>query len=120
GPDGYEALEALRGESVFGSATPDVRFPTCYSDSFYVGPAPAEGKRIVVTLTVGDQPSVHATATVHHLTRDAHPARELGCPRDPDGHFCSGTLATKRLTIRLETAYATSCGVARAVMKRVS
>jgi hypothetical protein len=115
----YVSVEALKGESVFGSATADIRFPTCYSDGLYVGPAPATGKRIAVELRLGPHRSLKATATVQHLTHDTHPARQLGCPRDPDGHICPGKISTKSLTIRPETAYRTSCAVAREVMTSV-
>jgi hypothetical protein len=117
--DRIVSLAALQGESVFGSATADVRFPSCYSDGLYVGAAPATGKRIEVELKLGAKRSMKATATVQHGTHDTHPARQLGCPRDPDGHICPGTISAKHLTIRLETAYAAPCDVAREVMTSV-
>jgi hypothetical protein len=121
-PDEYGdrivSLAALEGESLFG-ASADVRFPTCYSDAIDVGAAPATGKRIAVELKLGPKQSLKATATVQHLTHDTHPARQLGCPRDLDGHICPGKVSTEYLTIRLETAYATSCDTAREVMTSV-
>ena len=60
-----------------------------------------------------------ATATLQYLTHDTHPTRQLGCPRDPDDHSCSGKVEAKYVTIEPKTAYATSCGVAREVTKSV-
>jgi hypothetical protein len=116
--DRIVTIEALQGESMFG-ASADVRFPTCYSDAVDPGPAPAAGKRITVELKLGPKQSLKAIATVQHFGHDTHPARQLRCPRDPDGHFCSGKIHAKYLTIELETAYAASCRVAREVMTSV-
>ena len=116
--DRIVTLEALEGESLIG-VTPSVRFPTCYTDAVDVGAAPAEGKRIAVELKLGPTQSLKATATVQHFTHNTHAARQLGCPRDPHAHICPGKVSTKYLTIRVETAYRTSCRVAREVMTSV-
>jgi hypothetical protein len=114
----YASIEALQGESLFG-ATADVRFPTCYSDAVLVGSVPAAGTHITVELKLGPGQSMKADAVFQHFTHDTHPVLQLGCPRDPDGHVCSGKIDAKYLTIEPETAYATSCGVARKVMTSV-
>jgi hypothetical protein len=111
------SLAALDAEPIFG-ASADVRFPTCYSDLFEVGDVPV-GKPIEVELKLGPGPSLKAAATVQRLTHETHPARQLGCPRDPDGHICSGKVSAEYVTILLETAYDTSCDAALAVMTSV-
>ncbi len=116
--DRVVTLEALQGEAL-SAASADVRFPTCYSDVLLVGQVPAAGTRITVELKLGPTQSLNAIAILQHVTHDPHPAGQLACPRDPDGHICSGKVNAKYLTIRLETSYAASCGVAREVMTSV-
>jgi hypothetical protein len=116
--DRVTTIEALEGESMFG-ASADVRFPTCYSDAVEVGAVPASGKPVEVELKLGTAPSLKGTAHLQRFTRDIHPARRLACPRDPYGHVCAGKIDGKYLTIEPETAYGTSCAVARQVMASV-
>jgi hypothetical protein len=121
-PDSYgdrgAFLLALEAEPRYGAAA-DVRFPTCYSETLEVGDVPAAGTPIDVELTLGPGQGMRAKARLRYATHDTHPAHQLGCPRDRDGHVCSGTVRGKRLAIELGTTYATSCATAREVMTSV-
>ena len=101
-PDSYGDrgvfLLALKAEPRYGAAA-DVRFPTCYSETLEVGDVPAAGTPIDVELTLGPGQGMRAKARLQYATHDTHPARQLGCPRDPDGHVCSGTVRGKRVAI---------------------
>ena len=116
--DRVASLEALDAEHI-GGMEPNVRYPTCYEVALDVGEPPAVGQPVEVELKLGPAQTITATGTMQRYTSDAHPERQLGCPRDPNGHLCRGDVTGTHLTISLWTAYRTSCRVTRAVMESV-
>jgi len=95
----------------------DVSRPTCYWSFVEVGDAPV-GQQTGVKINLAPGRTLQLTGTIVREEDHPHPEQELGCPRDPEGHSCGGTIRARHLTIRLGSAYGTSCATARRVFGR--